>query len=112
MLADHKENLEKETREKKEKLDKQEKKLQHWKLYKECKSFLENNDKNWENRKIERELDRKRKERLHIAEEKREKLKERVKKRKLETEIEEKMAQLPAKEREKMDGWKTEERKN
>merc|ERR1712208_111553 len=77
VIKEHKERLELEVITKKEK---------HFELYRECKQFLEHNDKNWENRKIERELEMKRKERIHLGEAKKEIIKEKVKKRKLEEE--------------------------
>ena len=46
-------------------------------------------------------MEKKRKERLQIAEEKKEQILEKVKKRKLEEEIEEKLQELPKCEREK-----------
>ena len=103
VLKDHQENLEKEIRQRKETFEQRDKKLKHWELYKECKMFLEDNDKNWQNKKIERDLERKRKERLDIVEKKREKVKEKVQKRKLEEEIRNKMNILPTKEREKIE---------
>ena len=103
VITEHKERLETEARERKEQLEKKSKKEKHWELYRECKQYLENNDKNWQNRRIERELERKKLERLQEAEEKKEKIKERVKKRKLETEIEAGLKLLPEKEREKIE---------
>ena len=71
-------------------------------LYKECKKFLETNERNWEQRRIERELEMKKKERLSIADNKREKLKEKVRERKLAEEISNKMNKLPVKERNRL----------
>ena len=61
VLEKHKERLEEETRSRKELLDRKSKKEKHFELYRECKTFLETNDKNWEKRKQERELEKKRK---------------------------------------------------
>jgi len=103
VIKEHKERLELEVITKKEKLEKKAKKEKHFELYRECKQFLEHNDKNWENRKIERELEMKRKERIHLGEAKKEIIKEKVKKRKLEEEIDTKLKQLPNTEKEKLE---------
>ena len=44
-------------------MEKQAAKYQHWELYKECKNYLEENDKNWINRRQEREQENKKPER-------------------------------------------------
>ena len=64
-LKEHKEELEREYMEREKKLAKAERKHKGWELYSTCKVFLEENDSNWENKKIEREKERKRIERLH-----------------------------------------------
>ena len=46
VFREHEERLEKEVREKKELLDRKAAKENHWELNRECKDFLENNDKN------------------------------------------------------------------
>ena len=102
VLKEHHERLEKETEARIAQLKKQTAKIKSWELYVECKNFLEENHKSWEQRKRERETEIKRKERLRIGEEKREKIKEKVRERNLEKEIEDKMQKLPAKERNKI----------
>ena len=94
-LKEHREHLEQEVAERTRRLKKQEEKEKSWELYRECKRYLEENDKNWQNRKTEREIEIKKIERLHIAEMKKEQIREKVKKRKLEQEIEEKLDKLP-----------------
>ena len=84
------------------KLKKQEAKHKSWALYTECKTFLESNEKNWEKRRYEREQEQKRKCRLFVAEKKREELKEKLKLRRLEENLNEKMNLLPEPERERL----------
>ena len=67
ILKDHIEELEKETKEREERIQSKEMKEKSWQLYKECKKFLEENDKNWEKLRNEREKEEKRRQRLHIA---------------------------------------------
>ena len=95
ILNDHKEKIKTEASTLKKNLEKQKIKTKSWELYRECKKFLEENEKNWEKRKFEREIEQKRKERLLIAESKKEKIKETVRKRQLEENIENKLKQLP-----------------
>merc|ERR1712208_161262 len=64
-------------------------------LYKECKSFLETNERSWKVRKVERENERRKLERLEIANSKKEKVREKARIRKLKKEIEEKGGELP-----------------
>ena len=44
-----------------------------WELFEECKQFLEENERSWEVRRLEREAERKKKERLQTANAKKEK---------------------------------------
>ena len=67
VLIDHREKLEKETRDREKKIERKEIKEKSWALYIECKRLLEENEKNWEKAKKERELEEKRKYRLEIA---------------------------------------------
>ena len=99
VLREHRERIEKETRERESKIERKEIKEKLWQLYKECQKFLENNEKNWEKLRIEREQERKRKERLSIARGKQERLQDKVKERKLEKEIEEGINKLPHQKR-------------
>jgi len=102
VLKEHKERVEKETYERISKLKKHEAKHKSWALYTECKTFLESNEKNWEKRRYEREKEQKRKCRLFVAEKKREELKEKLKLRRLEENLNEKMNLLPEPERERL----------
>ena len=95
VLKDHKERLENETKEREERLEKKEIKEKSWELYKECKIFLENNEKNWEKLRNEREIEMKRKERLARAREQQEITREKVREKKLEKEIREGIVKLP-----------------
>ena len=70
-----------------------------WALYKECKNFLEINDRNWGKRKEERGIERKKIERLSIAHAKQERLKSKIKEKELRKELDAKLYQLPQKER-------------
>ena len=99
VIQEHKERLEKETKERESNIERKEIKEKSWQLYKECQKFLENNEKNWEKLKIEREQERKRKERLSLARGKQEKLQDKIKERKLEKEIQEGMNKLPQQKR-------------
>ena len=56
VLKQHKERLEKEVEEKKNRLERQEIKEKSWALYRECKDFIENNDKHWEEKKRDKTL--------------------------------------------------------
>ena len=78
VLSEHKEKLERETEERTKQLEKQAAKEKSWELYRECKNFLETNEKEWMKRRLEREQEQKRTERLQIAEQKREELKEKI----------------------------------
>ena len=78
VLEEHKIRLETETAERTARLQKQEAKQKSWQLYIECKTYLENNERNWELRRIERETEMKKKQRLSKANEQREKLLEKV----------------------------------
>ena len=72
-----------------------------WKLYKECQMYLDQNERNWQIRKMQREQERKRKERLEIANHTREVLKEKIRIRKLKEKIETEKGKLPQKEKER-----------
>ena len=78
VLSEHKERLERETEERTKQLEKQAAKENSWELYRECKNFLEANEKEWMKRKLEREQGQRRTERLQLAEQKREELKEKI----------------------------------
>merc|ERR1712208_256232 len=64
-------------------------------LYEECKQFLERNERCWEVRRLDREAERKKLERLHTANTKKENLKEKVRIRTLKKEIEKAKENLP-----------------
>ena len=66
-----------------------------WELYEECKLYLERNERCWEVRKLEREAEIKKKERLQIANAKKENIREKVRIRTLEKEIEKAKGDLP-----------------
>ena len=72
-LKEHKENLEAEITLRENRIQRKEIKEKSWQLYRECKEFLEENEKDWEQRRIERELERKKTERIEIARAKQEK---------------------------------------
>ena len=99
----HKERLEKEYQERKERLEKADRKEKAWALMRECKAYLEENEKNWIKKKKERILENEKKERLEIARRKQIELKEKVKERKLEAELEQKKSELPEEERKKIE---------
>ena len=101
-LKEHYERLEEETNKRLKQLEKQKMKQKSWELYRECKNYLENNDPNWKQKKEERELEIKKKERLSVANEKQEKLRNKIKERKLQEEIEKGLKQLPAQEQNKI----------
>ena len=99
VITSHREKLELETLERERRIKKMEIKEKSWALYKECKYFLEKNEKNWEKAKIDRELEEKKRERLSLARYKQDQVREKVKIRKLEKEISEGMAKLPMEEK-------------
>ena len=99
-IKEHQEELEKEVEEKERKQREKENKDMSWVLYNECKTFLENNKKNWEQKREERETEKKRQERLLIGENKRKEIKSKVKERELDKEINAEMKELPVTERE------------
>ena len=82
-----------------------------WAFYKECKGFLEVNEKNWEKAKIERELEEKKRERLFIARVRQEKVREKVKLRTLEKEISEGLDKLPNEDRNRLESEDERKRK-
>ena len=67
VLKNHKEKIEKQTQEKQKRIADAEIKKKSWELYKECKIFLEENERNWEKLRVEREVENKKKERLYVA---------------------------------------------
>ena len=73
-----------------------------WKLYRECKSFLEESETEWKKRKLERDLQNKKKERIQVANSKQEQLRQKVQERKLQEEIEKGLKKLPTNERKKL----------
>ena len=103
LLANHKERLENEALEKEKEIEDKEIKEKSWELYNQCKDYLEKNEKNWTKRKLERELEMKRKERLQIARKKQDDVRSKVKERKLEKDIAEGLEKLPNKERNKIE---------
>ena len=56
-LLEHRNRFESETRKKEKQLEKQKLKMKSWELYNECKTFFENNKKNWESRRKEKEIE-------------------------------------------------------
>ena len=103
VIKSHREKLEKETLEREKRIEKVEIKERSWALYKECKEFLERNEKNWEKARLDRELEEKKRERLSRARTKQEQIREKVKIRKLEKEIAEGIEKLPMKERNRLE---------
>ena len=97
----HKEQIKKQKKEVKEK---------SWLLYREYKDFLEKNKKNWEKIEIEREIERKKRERLYRARDKQEKVKERIRERKLQKNIMENRNKLPTREKKTRYSQKSKER--
>ena len=94
-LLEHRTRLETETREREQRLEKQKIKIKSWELYRECKTFLENNEKNWEHKRQEREIENKRIERLNRAKVQQENLRLKIKQKKLEQDLKEKLEKLP-----------------
>ena len=95
VVKEHTERLEKEAKEREEKIKHNEIKEKSWQLYKECKKFLEDNEKNWEKLKVEREKEEQRKHRLHIARKQQEESRKRIKEKKLKEDIAENLKKLP-----------------
>ena len=110
-LADHKEMLEREYDERNKRIELAKEKENTWQLYRECQRYLEQNERNWQVRKMQREQEIKRKERLEIANHKREALKEKVRIRKLKEKIETEMEKLPGKEKERIEQEERKERR-
>ena len=98
-LENHRIYLEEEARIRNERLKKKEIKEKSWELYKRCQNFLEENDKDWERRRNEREIEKKKQERLSLANTKQERIRQKVKERKLEEDIKKGLAKLPPKRR-------------
>ena len=57
-IREYRENIVKEEQEKTEKMETENKIEESWELYDLCKQFLEENSKDWEKRKVERELEK------------------------------------------------------
>ena len=98
-LKEHKERLEAEITLRENKIKKSEIKEKSWQLYKESKKFLEENEKEWEKRRIEREIETKKIERIAVAKAKQENLRNKIKERKLADEIKTSMSKLPQTEK-------------
>ena len=98
-LSEHKKRLEEETLEREKRLEKQAIKEKSWQLYRECKEYLEKNEKDWIKRKIERDNENIKLERLARAKEQQEQLRNKVRSRNLEKEIRNKLEILPNQER-------------
>ena len=108
-LENHRIYLEEEARIRNERLNKKEIKEKSWELYKRCQNFLEENDKDWERRRNEREIEKKKQERLSLANTKQERIRQKVKEIKLEEDIKKDLAKLPPKRRNEIE--QEEERK-
>ena len=102
-LKEHKEELEREFLERENRLKRQEEKSKSWELYRTCRDFLENNDSNWENKKIERIREQKRIERLDDARKQQTNIREKVRERMVDEKINDRMNQLPIAERKKLE---------
>ena len=85
-MKKYREKLEKEANIRSERIRRQEKNADSWELYRLCKTFMEENERNWIAKKKERDAEVRRLERLSIGRRKKEELKEKVLERKLETE--------------------------
>ena len=72
-------------------------------MYKRCQNFLEENDKDWERRRNEREIEKKKQERLSLANTKQERIRQKVKERKLVEDIKKGLVKLPPKRRNKIE---------
>ena len=94
-IEKHRQDIEKEVLERNDNIELEKEKEDIWKLFEECKSFLEKNERNWEIRKNEREIEKKKLERLQLANTKKENLKNKIEKRKLEEDIEMEKKKLP-----------------
>ena len=98
-LREHQTKLEEEMKEKERLSRKKEIKKKSCLLYRESKMFLEENEESWKKRKLERDQEKERLERTAIAKEKQEKLRNKIKERKLKEDITARMKELPQKER-------------
>ena len=105
VLKEDEDRIEKETLMRKKQLEKKEIKEKSWQLYRECKRFLEENDENWQKEKEKRDM-----ERLQTSRIKQEKLRNKIKERKLEKDIEEGLRKIPPNLRKEMQ--ETDEREN
>ena len=110
-LKEHRRILEEEAEKKINLLKKQEEKKKSWMLYRECKDFLECNEKNWKQRREERVQEEKRQERLAEGKEKQERIRLKVKERKLGEKIQEKLDMLPKNERIRIETEENRQRK-
>ena len=95
ILTQHQTKLENELIEKQNNTQKDATEQETWTLYEECKQFLEENEKNWQKKKIEREIENKRQERISRGKEKQDRIREKVRERNVDKEIEKKMSELP-----------------
>ena len=102
-LQEHRDRLEKERLERKQRFEKQEMKIRSWALHKECKQFLEENEKNWKLKREERLLEEKKQERMAIIKSKQENIRLKVQERKLKEEITKKVENLPYREQERIE---------
>ena len=102
-MAEHKEFLEKEASERAVQIERKEIKQKSRQLYNESKRYLEANEKDWEKRRLENEIETKRIERLAIGKEKQEKIRTKVRERNLEKEINENMEKLPQSEKRRIE---------
>ena len=107
-LSDYRLRLEKETLEREERIEKKTIKEKSWLLFRECKQYLENNEKDWEKKRIERELENKKIERLAKARYQQDQLRLKVREKQLRKEIDVRITQLPLKEKKRLE---TEENK-
>ena len=110
-LENHRIRIETEAKEREKQIEKKEKKEKSWELYNRCKNFLEENDKDWEKRKIEREIEKKKIERLSLANSKQENLRMKVKERKLAEEINKGLETMPTDRRNKLEQEENRKRK-
>ena len=101
-IREHRERIERETDERMKRLEKQAIKEKSWILYRECKEYLETNEKSWEKNRLEREIEQKKRERLAEARQKQENIKRKVQERKLRENIENRLGELPIRERQRI----------
>ena len=95
-MKNHRRKLEEERAKREERLEEHEKKRKHWELAKVCKSYLEENNKNWATRRRDRELERQKIERLEVTKRRKTDIKEKM----LERKVTEEKEMLPRREKE------------